>query len=172
MKVSSVLITGCMAVLPLLAASGQQNATDTQFVNNAAEGGLAEVQLGQLAEQKGSSQAVKDFGHQMVTDHSKANNELKSVASTMNLTVPDKMNAQDQALYGRLSKLSGAQFDREYIRAMIKDHRTDIAEFRREGERAKDVDVRNFVNKTLPTLEHHLQMAKDANTKLGASAGR
>jgi len=175
MRLSSCLLVGCMAVVPLLAApkSGTEpNASDVQFVKNAAEGGMAEVQMGKLAQDKGSNQAVKDFGQQMVTDHSKANEELKGVASSKNITVPEKLNAKDQALYDRLSKMSGAQFDREYMRAMVKDHETDIAEFKKASERVKDADIRGFASKTLPTLEHHLQMAKDANAKIGTTAGK
>lgn len=165
---------GCVATLPLLAANSgtRLSAGDIQFVHNATEGNYAEVQLGKLAKDKGSNQAVKDFGQQMVTDHGKANDDLKTVADNKKITVNDKMNAKDQALYDRLSKLSGAQFDRAYMRAMVKDHEADVSEFRKESDRAKDAHVRGFASKTLPTLEHHLQMAKDAEMKLGASASK
>jgi len=93
-------------------------AADRQFVIKAAQGGAAEVKLGQLAQDKGSNQAVKDFGKQMVTDHSAANDELKSIASGKGITLPDTLNSKDQALYDRLSKMSGDQFDKAYINAM------------------------------------------------------
>ena len=141
---------------------------DAQFLRKAAEGGMAEVQMGQLAQEKASNKDVKDFGKHMVDDHSKANDELKSLASQKNVTVPDSLSAKDKATYDRLSKLSGDQFDREYMRVMVKDHETDVAEFRRESKTAKDPDVRSFASKTLPTLEEHLKMARDIAAKVGA----
>jgi len=143
---------------------------DSQFVTKAAQGGLAEVKLGQLAQDKGSNQSVKDFGAQMVKDHSEANDKLKSVVSGKGVSVPDSLNAKDQALYDRLSKLSGTQFDRAYISAMVKDHVEDVAEFRKESKTAQDADIKSFAAKTLPTLEHHLQMAQDAQKQLGATS--
>ena len=145
---------------------------DSQFVTKAAQGGLAEVKLGELAQQKGSNQAVKDFGLQMVKDHSAANDELKSVASGKGVSVPDSMNAKDQATYDRLSKLSGAQFDRAYINDMVKDHVEDVAEFRKESQTGQDSDIKGFAGKTLPTLQHHLEMARDAQKKLGAASSK
>lgn len=133
---------------------------------------MAEVKLGQLAQEKGSSQTVKDFGTRMVADHSKANEELKAVASSKNVTVPDTLNSKDQALYDRLSKLSGPQFDREYMRAMVRDHEQDVAEFRRESQSASDPQVKNFAAKTLPTLEEHLKMAREDNSKIATSASK
>ncbi len=151
-------------------ASAALGPKDSQFVTKAAQGGLAEVKLGQLAQEKGSNQAVKDFGAQMVKDHTEANNELKSIASGKGVNVPDSLNAKDQALYDRLSKLSGAQFDRAYINAMVKDHIEDVAEFRKESQTGQDSDIKAFAAKTLPTLEHHLEMAQDARKKLGGTS--
>ena len=146
------------------------NKMDSQFVTKAAQGGLAEVQLGQLAKDKGSSQAVKDFGDRMVTDHSQANNDLKSIASSKGITVPDAMDTKDKATYDRLSKLSGAQFDRAYMNTMVKDHQTDVTEFRKESQSAKDPDIKSFASKTLPTLESHLEMARTTDRQLGATS--
>ncbi len=158
----------------LVAASAAFAATldraDSKFVTAAAQGGLAEVKLGELAKEKGSNQTVTGFGEQMVKDHTAANEKLKSVVSGKGLTVPDSLNAKDQALYDRLSKLSGAQFDRAYITAMVKDHQEDVAEFRKVSKTAKDSDIKTFATDTLPTLEHHLQMAEDAQKQLGASS--
>jgi len=145
---------------------------DTEFMHKAAQGGLAEVKMGQLAADKGSNQAVKDFGQQMVTDHSKANDDLKNVASGKGVTLPDTLDAKDQATYDRLSKLSGSAFDRAYINAMVRDHETDVTEFRKEASAAKDSDLKSFVGRTLPTLEHHLQMAKKAQREVGASSAK
>lgn len=146
-------------------AEGKLAPADTTFVRKAAEGGMAEVKLGQLAADKGSNKAVKEFGERMVRDHSKANDELKEVASKKGVTLRDSMNAPNKALYDRLSKVSGAEFDKAYMSAMIKDHEEDVAEFRRESQSATDPDVRQFAAKTLPTLEEHLRLARNAGSE-------
>jgi putative membrane protein len=108
--------------------------------------------LAKLAAQKGSSHEVKKFG-QIVDDHSKANDELKQLASNKGVNLPQKLNAKDEATKERLSKLSGEQFDRAYMN----DHSKDVAEFRQERKAAKDPDVTSFASQTLPTLEDHLR---------------
>lgn len=162
----------CCAGLPIFGRSNtaQSTVSSSSFVRKAAEANYAEVQLGKLAQDKGTNPAVKDFGQRMVKDHSKANDDLKPIAGKDNLTMPDKMSAKDQALYDRLDRLSGPQFDREYMRAMIRDHQSDVSEFRHESEKAKNPDVRSYASNTLPVLQEHLRMAEDANAKLGASA--
>ena len=142
---------------------------DQTFVKKAAAGGMAEVELGKLAQQKGTSAEVKTFGQRMVDDHSKANDELKSIAQTKNITLPTDLSAKDKALRDRLEKLSGAAFDRAYMQAMLKDHREDVNEFRHESTAGSDPDVKQFAAKTLPTLEDHLKLAQDANKAVGTS---
>jgi len=142
---------------------------DQSFVTKAAEGGLAEVELGKLAAQKASSPDVKNFAQRMVDDHSKANDELKSIASQKNITLPTAMSAKDKADYNRFSKLSGAAFDRAYMQHMLSDHRTDISEFQYEARSGQDSDVRGFASKTLPTLQEHLKMAESANGAVATS---
>lgn len=148
-----------------LAAEGNLNPADSVFVRKAAEGGMAEVKLGQLAKDKGTNQSVKSFGDRMVKDHSKANDELKGLASKKGVTLRDSMNAKDKALYDRLSRLSGDAFDKAYMRAMVEDHQDDVSEFRRESQSAADPDIRQFTAKTLPTLEEHLRLARDTASK-------
>jgi len=143
---------------------------DSQFVNKAAAGGMSEIKLGQLAVDKGSNSAVKEFGQRMVTDHSKANQELKDVASRANITLPDTINASDQALYESLSKLSGPAFDRAYARAMVKDHEDDVTAFQRETLEGKNTAVKEFALKTVPTLKEHLQLAREMQKTVSASA--
>lgn len=135
------------------------SASDRQFIKKAAEGGMAEVQLGQLATEKASSPEVKQFGQRMVDDHTKANDQLKQVATQKGVTVPDKLSAKDQATKARLEKLSGKSFDRAYMKDMVTDHTKDVSEFRMESKNAKDPDVKNFASQTLPTLEDHLKQA-------------
>jgi putative membrane protein len=105
----------------------------------------------------------------MVTDHGKANDELKSLAQQKNITLPTDLNAKDKATYDRFSKLSGAAFDRAYMQHMLADHRTDVNEFKKESTSGKDPDVKAWAGKTLPTLEEHLKLAQDANKAVGTS---
>jgi putative membrane protein len=141
---------------------------DSKFVKEASEGGLAEVQLGQLAQQKGQNQAVKDFGQRMVSDHTKANEELKAVAAGENMPVSTSLGVSNSALKLKLEALSGAAFDKAYMSAMVKDHQEDIAAFEKEASGGQDTKVKSFAAKTLPTLREHLSMAEKAAASVGA----
>jgi len=137
-----------------------KTSADETFAKKAAEGGMAEVKLGQLAEERGSNPAVKNFGRRMVQDHSKAGNELKSTASKANIDLPTGMDKSDQATYDRLSKLSGEAFDRAYARDMVNDHSKDVSEFQKEAKNGRDENIKNFAAQTLPTLQSHLDQAR------------
>ena len=139
-------------------------ASDQHFMMKAAQGGMAEVQLGSLAKEHASSQAVKDFGQRMIDDHSKAGDELKALAAQKNVTLPSSLDAKDQAIIARLSKLNGSAFDRAYMRDMVADHKQDIAEFQRQAGTGQDPDVKNWAARTLPALQEHLKMAETALT--------
>lgn len=138
---------------------------DRAFVMKAAQGGMAEVELGQLAAQKASSDQVKQFGQRMVDDHSKANDQLKQIATEKGIAVPTKLSSKDAAAKARLEKLSGDQFDHAYMRDMVTDHTKDVAEFRTESKTAKDPALKSFASQTLPTLEEHLKQAKSIAPK-------
>jgi putative membrane protein len=146
-------------------SSSQLGFADRHFVKKAAEANEAEVELGKLATEKGQSDDVKKFGQRMIDDHSKANDQLKQVASSKGVDVPNDLSAKDKATKDRLSKLSGEKFDRAYMNDMVKDHTKDVAEFRRESKTAKDPDVKNFAAQTLPTLEDHLKEARSLAPK-------
>ena len=133
---------------------------DKSFVKKAAEGGLAEVELGKLATEKASNDQVKKFGQRMVDDHSKANDQLKDVAAQKHIDLPTEPSAKDKATKARLEKLSGEEFDRAYMRDMVKDHKADMTEFARESQSSKDPAVKNFARQTLPTLREHLKEAE------------
>jgi putative membrane protein len=141
--------------------SGSVSASDEKFVREAAEGGMAEIALGELATEKASSDEVKKFGQRMVDDHSKAADELKEIASSKGIRVPDKLSAKDRMTKDRLSKLSGEQFDRAYMSDMVKDHTQDVADFKLESSSGTDPDVKHFAATTLPTLQDHLRQAKE-----------
>jgi len=134
---------------------------------------MAEVELGQLASQKAQSDQVKQFAQRMVQDHGKANDELKTLAQQKNITLPTDLDAKHKSTRDRLSKLSGAQFDRAYMQDMLADHRKDVSDFRKESQSGKDPDVKAWAAKTLPTLEEHLKLAESAShSAVGTSGSR
>ena len=149
--------------------AGAKQMTDQTFVTKTAAGGMAEVELGKLAQEKGTSDQVKSFAQRMVTDHNKANDELKTLAQNKDITLPTDIDPHDKALRDRLSKLSGAQFDHAYMQAMLTDHRKVANEFRHESQIGKDPDIKAFASKTLPTIEEHLKLAEDTNKAVGTS---
>ena len=130
---------------------------DVKFYRDAAEGGMAEVAMGALAQQKARSQSVKDFGAQMVKDHSAANEKLKALAESKNITLPANPSVEEMTAKAKLQVLSGDSFDKSYIKGMIKDHEEDVAEFKKEATSGQDPDAREFARATLPTLEAHLK---------------
>ncbi|MGA7794271.1 MAG: DUF4142 domain-containing protein [Candidatus Acidiferrales bacterium] len=136
--------------------------SDTDFAKTAAEGGFAEVRFGELAEDKATNKDVKELAQRMVTDHTKADDSLTTAASKDSIAIPSQLNAKDQATYVRLSQLSGTTFDRDYARDMVRDHETDIAMFRHEASDGKDASIKSFAAQTLPTLEDHLKLAREA----------
>jgi putative membrane protein len=150
-------------------SSAKMSAADKTFVKKAAEGGLAEVELGKLATEKAGSEQVKQFGQRMVNDHSKANDQLKQVAQSQGITLPTEPNAMQRAEKERLSKLSGEQFDKAYMSEMLKDHKKDIAEFRTESKSAQDRALKDFASQTLPTLQSHLKDAESIAPSQGLS---
>jgi len=147
-------------------SSMQASNPDHMFVMEAAQGGMAEVALGRLASEKASSERVKQFGQRMVADHSKANDELKSLAQAKNISLPADVGAKHKATEERLSKMSGAAFDRAYIQEMVADHKKDVGDFRKEAQSGKDSEVKTWAAKTLPTLEEHSKMVQDIDASL------
>ncbi len=134
---------------------------DKKFAKNAALGGMAEIELGKLAVQKASNDAVKQFGQKMVDDHTKADDQLKQIASKENISIPDSLDSKHQSRIDKLSKLSGPAFDKAYVKDQVKDHEQDVNEFKSEAQGGSDPNIKQFASSTLPTLEEHLSMAKD-----------
>jgi putative membrane protein len=143
-------------------------APEKEFMANAARGGMLEVQLGNLATQKASSNDVKQFGERMATDHGQLGQKLQQLASNLNVTLPQDLKPEQQAIVSRLEKLSGKAFDREYMKEMVSDHVKDISEFERAASHATNPDIKQFVSEALPTLRDHLKMAREIAGKLGA----
>jgi len=133
---------------------------DTEFAVAAADGSMFEVQLGQLALTKASSPKVKEFAQSMVNDHTKANEELKSIAQTKNITLPSTISEEKQKDYDKLAEKSGADFDKAYSEFMVKDHKDDVDQFKKAAEKCEDAEIKSWAAEKLPVLESHLSMAE------------
>ena len=140
--------------------------TDKEFVMTAAQGGMAEVNLGQMASSKTTNPDVKAFADRMVADHSKANDELKQLAQNKGMALPGNLDKESQQLADKLSKMTGKDFDKEYINDMVNDHEKVVNAFDKASKSATDPDLRAWTTKTLPTLQDHLRMAKEAQSKV------
>ena len=136
------------------------------FWTNAAQGGMAEVELGKLASTKAQNPEVKSFAQKMVTDHTKANDELKALAGEKNVMPPTGLDPVHQSTMSKLQNLSGAEFDREYVNAMVKDHEATVQLFEKQADDNSDPDAKAFATKNLPTLRMHLEMIKNIQAKL------
>ena len=139
---------------------------DQSWVISAYKGGAEEVRLGQLASSKGNSPAVKEFGQQMVTDHSKGNAELKALADKKGIKLTTK-DSQADADFKKLNALSGAQFDKQYVEMMVKGHKSTVAAFKKEAEKGGDPNIKAWAAKVLPTINQHLAMIEKDQSAIG-----
>jgi putative membrane protein len=142
---------------------------DKVFLHKAEAGGMAEIQFGQLAAQKGNSAEVKQFGQKMVDDHTKLNDEMKPIADQLGVMAPKHLNKADQAEYDKLSSLSGDAFDQEYIAAMVKDHRKDLHEFRMEESATSNPDLKAAISQAEPVISQHLNMIQGIAQQKGVA---
>jgi putative membrane protein len=166
MSAQKAKLTAAMVSVLLATASGVAAAADTgltagdrDFINKAAQGNLMEVQAGKLASQRALDPAVKSFADKMVSDHSAANDTLKSLADSKQMPLADTVSPEEHAALGKLEGLNGTEFDKTYSQMMVKDHTTDISEFEKAFKKANDPDVKAYAQQTLPTLRHHLMLA-------------
>jgi len=165
-KQTIIAVVAGMLLTPALALAADENAGqlsrgDYKFLKDAAQGGQTEVELGELAKQKGTSQSVKNFGETMVTDHSKANDELKAIAAKKGATLPATLSHGERSDIEHLQKATGADFDKDFASRMVKDHKKDVKDFEDAAKDLKDPDLKAFAAKTLPTLQEHLRMAQE-----------
>ena len=184
MRIRLVLSTAAIALLAAMPAFAQQPAgphaatpqremsqQDTNFMKEAAAGGLAEVELGKLAQQKAASVEVKNFGARMVRDHGNANEQLTEIATKKSVQLPQQLDPQHAQKRDQLAGLRGADFDRAYMSDMVKDHDKDIQAFRHEAQTGQDPDLRRFARDTLAVIEQHDQMAhKTQNSIVGVGS--
>ena len=136
------------------------------FSQDAATGGMMEVELGKIAEKNSATQSIKDFGKMMVDDHSKINDELKDLASKKNVALPSTVTSDQQKDIDKLSKETGKDFDKDYVSMMIDDHKKDIADFKKAGDKITDPDYKDFIMKALPTLQKHLDAIEAIHKKM------
>ena len=181
-----VLLAGAVALTPAVMFAQMNNGScngmakgssmasmqDKKFVKEAAQGGLAEIKLGQLAQEKSNSEDVKSFGAKMVHDHTQLNEDIKPFVNSMNIVAPTEPSPKDTALYNRLSKLQGEQFDKQYMTAMLKDHHKDLADFKHEIATTKDQNLKQTVEKGEQVIAGHLQMAEQVATAHGVSKSK
>lgn len=143
------------------------NPTDARgFMTLAAQSGMAEVEISQIAATKAQNAEVRQFAQRMVNDHTKANNELKQLAQKEGLTLPTEIDAEHRQIRERLSQLSGAEFDREFMNRQVEHHQRDVNLFQNQADNGDDAEVKAFAAKNLPTLRQHLEMAQSINGKI------
>jgi len=138
----------------------------SEFAVKAFNGGMEEMELARVATTKATSQEVKKFTQMIMEDHKRANDELQSLATQKNITLPATLSDECRNNVERLSKLSGTDFDREYMDLMVEDHEEDVDLFKKAAEDTKDPELKAFAAKTLPKLENHLQMAKQTKERV------
>lgn len=163
------LVFGGLTVASTTAAAPKDlSLADRHFLTDAAEGSIAEARLGQAALEKSMNNDVKEFGRRMVTDHTKAGNELTALGKERGVTLPRDMGPKHRKIMATLAALNGSEFDRAYMEDMVRDHADDVAAFQKQAQEGMDPTLRAWAAKTLPTLQDHLKMARDVAGKVGA----
>jgi putative membrane protein len=147
-------------VYQLVADDADKPLSDEQFVQQVSAAGLAEVNLGRLAVDQASSAEVRKFGQRMIDDHTNANDELKKIADNERFTVAKEMDKKQRDLSDKLLKMKGEEFDKAFMKHMVKDHKEAVKLFEDESKNAKDADLKEFATKTLPSLKEHLKLAR------------
>ena len=177
------IITPLIAIATLLAVGGWQDlragddtlrgqlsAADYKFVTAATEGGTKEVEASKIAVEKATSPAVRDFAQHMVEDHQKANTELSQLVAQKGAKAPEAADlAKDKSMM-KLGKFVGAEFDKTYMKCMVSDHEATVKLFEKEVAKGSDTELKDWASKTLPNLQHHLQMAKETSDSLTVTA--
>jgi len=172
--VTAFLFTAAVAAMPAAAQQTKALASDSVFIQTAASTGLLQVKLGKLAEKKGSSDAVKDFGRRMVADYTKANESLASAAKQAAFPSPTLLR-QDKELFNRFQGMGGSSFDKNYMSEMVKQHSEEVRLFREEAENGKVKSLKELASSMLPELQQRLTVATETAGSIGvqvtASAG-
>lgn len=142
-----------------------------EFLQRAYQNNLTAIQLGQLAEQKGQSPQIKEFGQHLVQGHQALNDKITQLASQKNITLEKKLDTPHQMMVDRLSGLSGAEFDKHFINQQVNTHRRDVALYQAAADKNTDPDVKSFAKSSVPALREHLQMAQTQASTINEAAG-
>ena len=172
---NSAIVSAALILIPSTAAFAQNPnsnppAGDQAFLTQMAQGNVAEIELGKLAQHKGNTVAVRNFGTRMVRDHENLNNQLKHVAAMEHVSLPTSPNPEQLQEKSRLEGLSGKAFDDAYMRMMLNDHQNDVNAVQQEVGSAQTPQVKQLAQRALPILQNHLRMAENDAGKLGISA--
>ena len=180
---TAVIAVGLLAAPPIFAQTGQPrhaaatsakdalDQEDKTFVKEAAIGGMAEVELSKIA-QKSENADVKRFADRMIEDHTKANEQLKSIATGLGVDVPKTLDSEHERMREKLQTLHGKAFDDQYAHDMVEDHNKAVKLFQQEERSGHNTELKQFAQKTLPTLEEHQKMAVELSRKLSQTAAR
>lgn len=160
-NILSALSICALCCAPVLARPAHAAMTDQEFVDFAAQTDMTEAHLGQVAADQAASQPVKDFAQMLVTDHTNDYNQLTMAAGKANLNVPKGLNAEHDRMIAPFEKLKGAAFDARFAREMVAGHEHAIAEYKREAADGQNADIKAYANQALPTLQKHLDAARD-----------
>ena len=160
------VVVGLMTHVALAQTVAKQ---DLEFAKKAAEGGLMEVQFGELAQEQAKDEQVVQFGARMVQDHGQANEKLKAIAEQKGIQLPQELPEDAQQKYEELQQLSDSEFDKAYMDEMVKDHEEDVEAFEQQAQSGEDPDLRAFAEETLPTLREHLELAKETQSQISAA---
>jgi putative membrane protein len=152
-----LMAVGLLLAAPCAKAQTTVSMADTNFILAAAQGGMTEVKLGELAAQNGTRSDVKAFGQMMVKDHTAINDDLKALAAQKGVTLSDSLDAKHQAMVDKMAALTGSEFDDAYIKGMIKAHQKDAKAFKAESAATQDPDIKSFLDKSIPVVEAHLK---------------
>jgi putative membrane protein len=168
-RISRLSITALFAIGALAGSvvHADDKGKDDAFIKEAIQGNLAEQKLGQLAQEKGASEGVRNFGAHLEKDHSQANKNAMETARSLGVTAPTEPNKKQRETYDRLSKLSGEQFDKEFVKDMVKDHKKDVHEYTEHSKMSNAVGT--YAKETLPHLQKHLQEAESLQGNMQAS---
>ena len=139
---------------------------DAERAVSIADGGMLEVKLGELAQTNGAAASVKDFGMMMTKEHGMANSEFEKIAEKFNISLPTTLSNESQKMYDKLAGLKGKDFDKEYVNGMVDGHEDTLDLLKKEAENGKNADMKAFATKTIPTVEHHLEIIKGIKEKM------
>lgn len=156
-NLGKALMALTLLMVPYAQAAPDLSKADKKFILAAAQGGMTEVKLGELAAKKGMRDDVKAFGQLMMKDHSAINDDLKTLAAQKGVTLPDGLDAKHQGMVDKMSALTSSEFDAAYVADMVKDHKLDAKEFKAESAKTNDLEIKGFVDKAIPVVSEHLK---------------